>query len=290
MDPITALVVVALASAVVDWGSGGLLRAEVGGGARGAARGVWEYQRKQTRKARRKARKQRSKTWHGRIVNWAIDEIARSGRAVRKGWAAGRREARARRAARLAERPAPIRRAVDRARRRVEPATPDAQDGDTHTEDDAHVAAPITTPDVTPEADTAPTSSPPTPTQPAPTAPAVTDGPGPTPLKETHTVADISSAPAAIAAVEAFNGPVENIRSGVDMLNRDLAGVLDNMGDFAIGGESDVIGAFAEAVNGLASASARLDAHIAAMHVEFDASIEAAATKAAAAHRQMQEV
>jgi hypothetical protein len=131
-------------------------------------------------------------------------------------------------------------------------------------------------------------------------------------------VADTNSAPAAIAAWEAIGSRWESLQSRTDALHAeletlgnetdalhgDVGALADGMGDFAIGGESDVTGALgglvasmttaresATAVTAdLASAKERTDGYVDALHLEYDASIEAAAGKAASAHEIMQEV
>lgn len=91
MDPITFFLIVGAALWVTDTASSGLVRAELGGGLSGAARGAgrnWVDRRKRTHKRRQKAR---SKTKAGRIVNYVQDEAKAYGVGVREGWPEGRR-------------------------------------------------------------------------------------------------------------------------------------------------------------------------------------------------------
>ncbi len=103
-------------------------------------------------------------------------------------------------------------------------------------------------------------------------------------------MADINSAPAAIAAFEAFRGRFEEPESLLTALRDEVTSTADAMGDFAIGGEGDLSGAAQAGVNALARAKEAIDAYLSALHLEYDASIEAAASKQTAAHRPFQEV
>jgi hypothetical protein len=145
-----------------------------------------------------------------------------------------------------------------------------------------------------------------------PNAPAST---GPT---RGPSMADINSAPSAIAAWEQYRGRYEEIESLaadlqsrheqlgnlVDALHGEVAATADGMGDFAIGGEGDVAslldtlrGSAASAreqagilPGSVSTSKEQTDAYLSALHLEYDASIEAAESKQAAAHAAMQEV
>lgn len=148
---------------------------------------------------------------------------------------------------------------------------------------------------------------------PAATSPAT----GPTPTGE-HRMADINSAPAAIAAWEAIgdrweslqsrtdalHGELDSLKNEADALHGEVATLADSMGDFATGGEADVAASVGQvtdaltsareqataAAEGLTTAKERTDGYVTALHVEFDPSIEAAAGKNADVHTVMQEV
>jgi hypothetical protein len=128
---------------------------------------------------------------------------------------------------------------------------------------------------------------------------------------------DINSAPAAIAAVEAFGDRFEGLQSradtlaaewdtlkaDADTLHGEFATVMDGMGDFAIGGEADTAAAFGEmsesatsakeqADNVVGSITAAKEAHASYLdNLEDDLrpGIEAAAGKVADVHSVMQE-
>jgi hypothetical protein len=128
---------------------------------------------------------------------------------------------------------------------------------------------------------------------------------------------DINSAPAAITAWEAFaprweslqsrtdalQGEMDSLKNEADALHGEVATLADGMGDFAIGGEADTaasVGELSEAATSakeqadnlatsIATAKQAVDGYVDGLHLEYDASIEAAAGKVADAHSVMQE-
>lgn len=130
-------------------------------------------------------------------------------------------------------------------------------------------------------------------------------------------MADINSAPAAIAAWEAFGSRWESLQSRADTIQGEIDSLknethalydeigtaADGMGDFAIGGEVDTAAAAGDMtidasmakeqtdnlVGSISTAKEAVNSYIAGLHAEYDASIEAAAGKAADAHSVMQE-
>jgi uncharacterized protein YoxC len=128
---------------------------------------------------------------------------------------------------------------------------------------------------------------------------------------------DINSAPAAITAWEAFaprweslqsrtdalQGEMDSLKNEADALHGEVATLADGMGDFAIGGETDTaasVGELSESATSakeqadnlatsIATAKQAVDGYVDGLHLEYDASIEAAAGKVADAHSVMQE-
>jgi hypothetical protein len=122
MDPLTFLALCALAAGAVgalDAASGGLVRAEIGGGVRGAGKYIHDAERARWGRARSKAREIRTATPNGRAVQDFLDrsgafaralgsELATLGSGIVRGWRSGRVRAKAAREKRMAGQPWPI--------------------------------------------------------------------------------------------------------------------------------------------------------------------------------------
>jgi hypothetical protein len=373
MDPVTIMSVLVLAGFIgagADLATGGLVRAELGGGSRGAAGYVGSAGRKRWRESQRVARQVRMQTPLGRVVQFVLDEIGGLGRGLVRGWRSGARKGRKEWRTRLGDEPMPIVRIctgmADATRTWIDSRQRPTPNGDPNEvvdepEQDPNGEVPADPngagedPNDTPNggSNEPMTANPPSPvygspatgdrdphvfdcgccgTVHAPLEPgahcpnchlhdrAPNDPNAPTQPTRTEGTAmtDVNSAPAAIAAWEAIGGRWESLQSRADSLqgewdslkneadtlHGEIATLADGMGDFAIGGEADVAGSMSEVadaltsakeqadnvVTGLASAKERTGAYVDNLHLEYDASIEAAAGKVADAHAVMQEV
>jgi hypothetical protein len=102
-------------------------------------------------------------------------------------------------------------------------------------------------------------------------------------------MSDLTSAPKVLTQWAELYEHVHALVDGIGVAAQAVSTTADGMGDFAIGGEGDVAGAVQQIhAQGVAAREA-LAAYIVRLNAEYQASIEAAAAKQAAAHRPMQE-
>lgn len=356
MDPITIMSILVLAGFIgagADLATGGLVRAEFGGGARGAAGYLGSAGRKRWQESKRLARQERMKTPTGRAVQFILDELGGLGRGLVRGWRSGARRGRKQWRECLNGQPLPAvrawRGASESARtwleQRADKGTPIGPNGAGQDPVEARTGTPNGDPERVPEREPEreperawwdpngitedpflggpeqdpngdPDDDPLPPRCPDCGMPIVTgdlnahrlgrdrcphadpnETPNDDPEQSTQptrtegtTVADINSAPAAIALFEAFRGRFEEPEALLTALRDEIASAADSMGDFAIGGEGDLSAGPQAALDAVVQAKEALDGYLSALHLEYDASIEAAEAKAAAAHRPMQEV
>lgn len=312
MDPLSMLVIIAIASGAVDWCSGGMVRADIGGALRGATKGVWEYERTRSRNSRARRRDARSATWYGRTIN-ALDDEVRG--ACRSSWTGLRDGAKSGHADWRANRwpNSPIRsganRVVDRAKtlRTDDPSPPEDPANRGPEQANVDPKEPRTDPPNDPnpqvtggepvEADEElvlipdPATSKPNPNEATGTTPNEDSTETRQPEKEgTKNMSDITNAPALIAFVnEMLKDRLEEVIATLRKKAEDVHLLPERAGIFAIGGEEDLSGGLDSAIDQVTTFIEMADAYVDRLYDEYSASIEAAEGKAASAHAPMQE-
>jgi hypothetical protein len=302
---------------IPDLASDGWLRAEVGGGVKGAAKDLWRTETARARKARQARRARNTQTRWGRVRNAVGEESLVMVASIARGWRAGRKAAQIRRRAR---------RDLDAARAAAGLAAdeqvpcPDCggsrEVGCDWCAGDGTVPAWTVDPalGVIPWPDWAQTEPPGSAPEPAPIVHAClgcaygvenhgkphtcgkTNEP---PASETPpaeqinrkgpaTMTDITTAPEAIEFWRSLYAKLEPIVDESATVSKSAEQGADGMGDFAVGNEDDAAGqvkAFGVAGNHALEAIASV---IEALVREFGASIEAADGKSTAAHAPFQ--
>lgn len=100
---------------------------------------------------------------------------------------------------------------------------------------------------------------------------------------------DIGSAPAAIDTWTNLVSLYEGIEQAVRAEVAEVAAMVDNSGPYAVGGESEVLASFNEALNRVRQWRAQAESVLDRLHKEYDGPIAAAVAKHAAAHAPMQD-